>query len=246
MGALDDPTTRSVSGNFFSLRFLLPTRLDMSGIPPIVDQLADVNIVVPFVQTHMLWLAGGRLWPLNRYALQGFFHQSLVMRVGSTRRDAQGNAVTVRQQAALGAAFGAIGGVRACIFPPRAGLWSSLRPCSANPNRCLSSRRIPKAPSPTGVQKGLAGQASENSDATNFRSRTLAARLSTGSRSASHKKYRRARPATQALVCLLSCSYENSGGGIPFAQPVRRATETWNRLVDVPSVDSGKRASVLL
>jgi hypothetical protein len=64
----------------------------------------------------------------NGDALNRLARQLEVVAIGSFNHQANGNASAFGQQTTLDAAFGAVGGVLAYLFPPQAALWSSRRP----------------------------------------------------------------------------------------------------------------------
>jgi hypothetical protein len=82
--------------------------------------------------------------------LPGHFH---VGAVGPFHGHADGDALSFDQQAALDALLGAVGGVFARLFPPRAAPWSCSRPCSARTSRSPSTRRRPPGLPPTSPGK---------------------------------------------------------------------------------------------
>jgi hypothetical protein len=216
----------------------------MRGVPPIVDQIADVNIVVPFVHAHVLWIGVARFWALDRNTLQRRLHQSLVVRVGSAGCHSQRNAVPIGQQTPLGSALGTIGWVRPCIFPPQAGPSSSPRPCSATASRFLSGRRIRATPLPTGAPKCLASPTSGNNDEASYRTRIPAAPLSTDSRFVKRRRYRPTPFARGAEAVRPSYSCGNEAAKPPSVQTLHRGGETFHQRVGVPSVGLRRRGTL--
>src|SRR5277367_5422257 len=120
-----------------------------------VAALADFAINrfagVAFVETKMLRLFRSGLGALHRDRVQRSGDQFLVRHIGAFYGDGQRHAAAIDQRRALDAEFAAIGRVFPGFFPHPAAPWSSPRPCSAIPNRCLLGRRtqsgrVPRAP----------------------------------------------------------------------------------------------------
>src|SRR5713101_1194917 len=115
----------------------------MSSKAKLLNYLAHLIIVVPFVQTETLRFLLGWLRTFHGNTGQRILSQFHVVAVGAAYVQTNGYAVGIDQQAAFGAALGPVGGIFARLFPPRGVPWSCTRPCSARTNRCLSSNRIP-------------------------------------------------------------------------------------------------------
>src|SRR5207244_6940827 len=92
------------------------------------NELSNFIIVVAFVQTEVLslllrWL--GLRYRNTGQCILGQFH---IIAVGAVDGQADWYAIGLDQQTALGSAFGSIGRVFACLFPPQGAPWSCTRP----------------------------------------------------------------------------------------------------------------------
>src|SRR5579871_1364880 len=149
---LHDPTPRLIPCLPLERLSLLPPCLDVGREAELRDEGADLVVVIAFIHTHPLRRvgAGPGAFGVVGDTLQRGFDQLHVVAVGAVHRYPDRDAVGLDQQAALDAPFGPVGRVFPGLFPPRGVPWSCTRPYSATTSRCLSSRRRPSDPSPTG------------------------------------------------------------------------------------------------
>lgn len=146
---LTDPATSLEPRGFLQQPLFFSPRADVSGKPKLFQQIANLTVVVTLVQAHTLLRAARRSRPRDRNRLNRFAQQFEVVDVGSGDRQTDRHACGIRQQAALGAAFGPVCGVRTGFSPRPRGPWSSRRRRSASASRDASTRRIPSTPGTT-------------------------------------------------------------------------------------------------
>lgn len=138
VGAFDDPAAGALPG-LPGFCFFAPAP-DMGRVAVGRDDFAHLLAIIARVQAQVLLGPGRRprgsgLLHGGRLAHQCAFHQFHIVPVGPVKHQADGNALGLGLQAALGPALGPVGGVGAGFFPPRAA------PCVAN-------RRVHPIPSP--------------------------------------------------------------------------------------------------
>src|SRR5258707_242448 len=147
------PTPRFDAGVTFQFLRLFASAMNVGGKAELFHQVADLVIVITFVHAHSLRCCGCWLGSVDRDTLQGLFNHLHVVAVGSLDGQADRDPVGVDQLAALDTALGPIGGIFACLFPPRAAPWSWSRPCSSRTSRSLPSRRSRAGLRPTSVRR---------------------------------------------------------------------------------------------
>ena len=120
---------------------LLAARANMRCEPEFPRQVTHFVIVIPFVQTQVLWLV--RRWPgsFHGNALDRLPRQLEVVDVRSRHGQPDRNTVRLGKQTSLGAGFGSVRRVRPGFSPRPAAPWSSLRPGSAKTSSTPSVRR---------------------------------------------------------------------------------------------------------
>src|SRR6266852_5528941 len=152
MRTFHDPSARFFKNLALEFLRLFSARANMSSKAKLLNYLAHLIVVVPFVQTETLRFLLGWLRTFHGNTGQRILSQFHVVAVGPAHVQTHGYAVGIDQQAAFGAALGPVGGIFARLFPPRGVPWSCTHPCSARTNRCLSGNRIPTSP-PSRSQK---------------------------------------------------------------------------------------------
>ena len=128
---------------------LFSSGLDMRGVAELLRQVAHLVVIVALIQTKILQPLFRRPGPLYRNALKRLLYHLHVMPVGAFNSYADRDALRLTEQAALHAAFAAVGGVSPGFFPRRAEPLSSRRPSTAIPSRFPAGHRIPPVPSST-------------------------------------------------------------------------------------------------
>src|SRR6266699_1385040 len=121
------------SGGFFS------SWANMGRKAELAQEVAHLVIVIPFVQTHALWVVLGRLWTLDDDALDRRAHEFHIVTVGSLNRQTNGHPMSFREQAAFDSTLASIHGIRAGFFPRPTALWSWPHPSRASPSRFRGS-----------------------------------------------------------------------------------------------------------
>ena len=119
MSPLDDPSPRSIPWDLLPLRLVLSPSWYVRRVSPLVDQLPDVREIVSFVHADVLRRLPGRLWPLNRHALQGKLHEPFVVRVRAADGYADGYPLALYEKTPLRAGFRPVGRIRTGLFPPK-------------------------------------------------------------------------------------------------------------------------------
>src|SRR5579871_4387571 len=176
-------------------------------------------IVIAQVQTQPLRIVGRRRGTLHGDTAEGFFDHLHIGTVGAVHGQSDGDALALGQQAALAALLGPVGGVFACLFPPRGVPWSCTRPCSARTNRCLSSRRRPSDHVPINPGRRRPGPILESGRGRWKRGRTWwRPELSIGSRYAARRGW---PPCRRGRACGAD---RRRSGGCFYA---RAAAERW-------------------
>lgn len=199
------PAPRAVPWMAFLLIPFFTSRKDMRFIATLDDCLAYVSRIIPFVHTHVLQHNLVRFWK-NALVIKCFFHQCLVMRVGTGHCQAYRQSVTFSEQASLCSTLGSIGWIWTCFFPRQAVPLSSLHPSIATSNQCLRGCRTPQEPPSTSRQTHRALRATESTGVPCSRSQTHEAKLSTDSQSSAHRKFHRELGAKKLEVVRLCVS----------------------------------------
>ena len=84
-----------------------------------LNRLSSSGVVIAFVQAQMLGLFLARLRSLDHDCFDGSLQQFRIVDVGSGNGHAQRSALLIDEQAAFGAVFSAIRGVRTDTIPPK-------------------------------------------------------------------------------------------------------------------------------
>src|SRR5260370_26049993 len=181
-----------------------------------LGEFLDLIVGIAFIETQILLFVRAGRGSFDWNALQGFFDHFHVGTVGPVHGHTQRDAVALDQQAAFGALLGAIGGVFACLFPPRGVPWSCIHPCSAIPSQYPSNSRTPAVRSSTapGIRRRPPTPGSDRGRWTLGRTSSRL-RPSTGTRCARRRK---SRPCTPDRACVAdhrqsdACSRAQAGG----------------------------------
>lgn len=183
------------------------------------------------VRAQVLSVARGRAWSADRDALECVANQRLVMHIRAGDRDPQWDAAAVSQCRTFHAEFATIGRVFPGLFPPRAGLSSSPRPCSAIPSRCRSGRHTLPVRASTTAERHRAEPTTGSTHGSRCRSRTRAASLSTGSRFSGHTKFPRRLAASATADAHLDNWVCKKGAAVRSgAREYRESGETVTKL----------------
>jgi hypothetical protein len=224
MCALHHPATRfelGVSLDDFSLFSASP---DMSGVAEFDNQLANLIIVVSFIQAKTLRFGTCRLRPINRNTFQCFPHQFEVVPIRPIHGYPDRDACAFRQQAALHAVFGPVCRIGADFFPLPEAPWSSLRPWTATAIPALSNHHIRAIPvsktSRIPRRVSTLGNAGAPSNCYKCRLRSM---HSTDTRFARRTKCRPSPAGRELAGGLLSThlSAEGAGLAVPFWPTIR-------------------------
>lgn len=119
---------------------------DVGGVAELPSDLAHLIVVVSGIHAQALFLTRSQMlqslvFNALRHAGQRILHQLHVVTIGAFDLQPDRNPCRFSQQAALGAAFGAICRVGAAFFPRPAALWSSRHRVPANSSPSLQVRR---------------------------------------------------------------------------------------------------------
>jgi hypothetical protein len=129
----------------------------MGGAPELDQQVADLIIVIAFVQAHPLRMLSRRLRPLHEDTRDHLPRHLEVIAVRTRHGEADGYAVTLGEEAPFGPDFPAIGRMLADLFPRQAGPWSSPHPWPAMPSQCPPWPQRPRGLAPTRPGRRLPG-----------------------------------------------------------------------------------------
>src|SRR5258707_7660735 len=121
---------------------LFPSRAHMGCKAKFLQNGVHLIVVVPFVQTHPLWMCLGGLGAVDDDAFDGRAHQSHIMAVRSLNHRANRHSMSLRQHAAFDAPLAAISGIGPGFFPPPTELLSLLHPSRASPTPSPTTHRI--------------------------------------------------------------------------------------------------------
>ena len=147
MRPLYDPPPRSDACVLLERAGLLSTGSDVRGEAKLAGELADLVVVVALVEAQTLWISLRRTRSSCRDGLDRRARHLEVVAVGSVHHDGDGDALRLRQHAALGSALGSVRGVGPRFFPLRAAPSSSRRPSTTSSSRARQTRRSHRAPS---------------------------------------------------------------------------------------------------
>src|SRR5262245_58077445 len=127
----------------FELLRRFPLRWNMGGEAEGRNDFAHLVTGIALVQAEILRCRTVGRRALDRDTIERLRDHLHVGAVGPVHGQADGDAVALNEQTALDALFGAVGGVFACLFPPRGVPWSCTRPCSATTSPGPGSSRTP-------------------------------------------------------------------------------------------------------
>jgi hypothetical protein len=147
VGPLHHPTSGLLARFSFDRLGLLATRPHMGREATFLQGLADVLLIVAFVQAQTLRLL--RCWcrTLDHEAVERCPHPLHLMPVGAIDGQPKRHAAAVGPQATRDPAVGAGGWRRAGVLPLQAAPWSSPPPCAASPHPCPVARHtVPPPP----------------------------------------------------------------------------------------------------
>lgn len=195
VGTFDHPAARFETRSTLEQLGLLAATTNMSRVPEFSRQRPDLVVVVPFVEAQSLRFSSRRFWSIQRNALQGFARQFEIIDVRSGDRDADGDAIPVRQHAPFGATLGPIRGMGSGFFPRPAGPSSGPHPWSATTRPGLSTPRIRPDPGPRSPRRPRPPATPETAGApTNSNRCPWHSERSTDSRSAGRTRWRSWHP----------------------------------------------------
>jgi hypothetical protein len=132
MRPLHDPSPRPDPGVLLQRFGLFPPRSEVCGAPKCGAQVADLVIIIAFVQAQPLGRSRGRCRPLDGNTLNRLPHPLEVMPLSPRHREADGPAAALGAEAARGPELPPIGRMLADLFPPR-GAWV-MAPSLASPS----------------------------------------------------------------------------------------------------------------
>ena len=196
VGSFHYPATRPVSGDSpFVYPFFSPTP-NVACIAPCCYQLPHLWVVVSFVQTHILGLVRSWLRPLDHGSFQSALYQLHIVPVRFIHGYPDGNPMALCQQAPFGTPFASVSGIRSCSFSPPRVPWSWPHPSLATPSLGRGGHHIQSTPPAIAAQIHHRPATAETADGRCWRRRSPWAGPSTGTRCASHRRF---RPYTGAL-----------------------------------------------
>src|SRR5260221_698228 len=102
----------------------------------------DLIVVIPFIQTHALWILPGWLGTLDNDTFDGRAHQFHVMAVGSLNHYCDRHSMALCQQTAFDSPLAAIRGIGPGFFPRPMALSPLLHPSRASPTRSHTPHQI--------------------------------------------------------------------------------------------------------
>jgi hypothetical protein len=209
------PTTAGPFGNLF-----LSTRLDVQSVKATAGFPPKNSGIIPLVTAQMLRMTRCGTGAMDSQMAQRRMKEFLVMHIGAGYGDAQGHAPTIGQHRTFDAQLAPIRGISPGFFPRPRVPWWWIRRDFAMPTGCPGVHRT--VATNTSKACGTHGVAStpESSRARYCQVRTLAARLSIGSRFARYRK----------------CHWR-SFADRPVAVPQDEICDTWVR--KVPCVPRG-------
>jgi hypothetical protein len=177
------PTTTGPFGNLF-----LTTRLDVWSVKATAGFSPKNGGIIPFVTAQMLRMTRRGTGARDRQMAQCRMKEFLVMHIGAGHDDAQGHTPTIGQHRTFDAQLAPIRGISPGFFPRPRVPWWWIRRDFAMPTECPGVHRI--VVTNTSKACGTRGVASTpgSSRARYCQGRTLAARLSIGSRFARYRK----------------------------------------------------------
>jgi len=205
-----------------SFRLLFTFVRDMSCVAASLKTSADGLGVVAFVRAEVLSTAARGPGATHSQVLKSLTHQRLIVgvRPGNGHRDR--HAARIGQHRPLDPQLAAIGGVFACLFPPRAELSSSLRREPATPSRSPATRRTLRGRASRVLRTLPFAPTPENRRGSHSPNRTRAASPSTDNQSSAHTESPSRLAADQAADAPLYNSFCNSGGPARSAPTAHR------------------------
>jgi len=142
MNAFHHPAARLEARFAFDGLGLFPSRAHMGCKAKFLSDSVPFIVVVPFVQTHPLWMCLGGLGAVDDDAFDGRAHQSHIMAVRSLNHRANRHSLSLRQHAAFDAPLASSSGIGPGFFPRPTELLSLLHPARASPTRSRTTHRI--------------------------------------------------------------------------------------------------------
>jgi len=200
MGSFDHPSP-SFESRLRSFRIgFFPPLFHVRGVLAIQNGFHRGLSFVTGIRTYILGMGGRGLGPGNHDTVQGRNQEHHIIDVGRAADDRERDATPVGEDAALASIF----------FPDRWGwdrrilepkaLYPALHRCIANPRQCPPFGHIPPVRPARSSRKTRLAASFENTDEWRWRCHIPSARLSTGSRCATHKRWPR-RFVAAASVC---------------------------------------------
>lgn len=230
MTAFDHPTASALSSSTLWLDFALAR--DVRNIAETSGESLRGTTAVTFVQTEMLSASYGRLGTRYGHRLQRGPQQRDVVSVGASDRNAQRHSAAVRHDGTLDTELTAIGGVFAGFFPHPTALWSWLRPTLASATQSRVSCHTFAGIVSRGDERLGVGSIPESTDAPCWMNRTAAATPSTGSPSATGRRFHWRRPVDLPGGDRLSDYADTWATAVPTAatfSPASAQTDHTNR-----------------
>jgi len=132
VSALNDPTPCLESRSALDRLGLFSTSANVRRVAEVPEQIANLIVVVSFVQAHVLLPIQFDFWTLYGNAEQRRFDQLEVVAIGAIDSKPDGNSAAFTQQAAFDAVLGSIRRIGPGFFPRPMGPSSSHRPSTAN------------------------------------------------------------------------------------------------------------------
>src|SRR5262245_20396016 len=144
VGPFNDPASSFAAGGALDLYWVNTASTDVPREAELVDDAVDLGVVVALVQAEMLGALACRLLPFDRYAFDRLTRELEVRHVRAGDGEANRNASSIRQHAALGSPLGAVRWMWSGFFPLQAALSTSRHPSTASASsRQQSARSLP-------------------------------------------------------------------------------------------------------
>jgi site-specific DNA recombinase len=136
-----DPTSGTFSSFVHNLFGFLATTTDVRCKAKFFQKVSHFNIVIAFIQTHILLLLSSRFRSFDHNAFKGVSYHLHILAIGAFHCQPDGNAVPLGQHTPFYATFCSIGWVGAAFFSHPMALSPVHHPCSAIPNQCLATHQ---------------------------------------------------------------------------------------------------------
>src|SRR5512143_948932 len=150
--ALYHPPTRFLAGLARHRLSFHATRANVSREAKLLQDGADLIVVIALVQAQALRLFCRWFRPLDQNALESCPHPFHLVAVRARYPHADRDALSLRQETAFDTLLAALRRIRSGLFPPQGGLYSWRHPYSTMTNRCLATHRTVRHPPARGSQ----------------------------------------------------------------------------------------------